>query len=206
MDPTSWNQYYYSSDDPVNPAGQNENNTYATLSNLAANVETVFLASDPSETFAEKTALDLTLQTDVGSEWNAMNNEMGGGAVPNPSVWNTLSVSNNPLTKDQFNGGHFVLSGVSIQAIQADLGGPNSNDYLDFVKDFTGKVNGKYQRAVSGQAAQHGDWLHSHMRTESGDFTFHFDDYSPFNNPAGHLAVDILQGHMPGVCLDPAWH
>ncbi len=36
--------------------------------------------------------------------------------------------------------------------------------------------------------------------------TFHFDDYSPFNNPAGHLAVDILQGHMPGVCLDPAWH
>jgi hypothetical protein len=136
-----------------------------------------------------------------------MNDELGGGSVPNPAVWNNLSVSNNPLTKDQFNGGHFVLSGVSITAIATDLGGSQSADYQQFLMDFGGGIHGRYQHAVSGQGAQHGDWLHSHIYTtgsRAGTATFHFDDY-PWWNPL-HAVVDVAGGHVSGTCLDPAWH
>jgi len=119
-------------------------------------------------------------------------------------VWNNLSVSNNPLTKNQFNGGHFVLSNVSLAAIAADL---DSTGYKDFLDDFGGGIHGKYQQAVSGEAAQHGDWLHSHIYTtgsRAGTATFHFDDY-PWWNPL-HAVVDVAGGHIPGTCLDAAWH
>ena len=91
-----------------------------------------------------------------------------------------------------------MLSNVSLGAIATDLGGANSTDYQDFIKDFGGGIHGKYQHAVTGQAVQHNDWLHSHIYTtgsRAGTATFHFDDY-PAWNPL-HTAVDVVSGHIP---------
>jgi hypothetical protein len=98
-----------------------------------------------------------------------------------------------------------LLESAKLQASQMllDLHG----DYGQFLKDFGGGLRGKYQQALTGGAARHGDCPHSYLYTtgaRAGTATLHSDDYAWWN-PL-HAVVDVGAGHVTRICLDPAWH
>ena len=111
------------------------------------------------------------------------------------------------LSEDDLNslvGGHFNLTAAP-GVLQVLL----PSDVYNAVMALAMQTNVNYP-GDNGFRYDLGDTtLHFSYDPSKGNITFHLDLYDPrsgFTGLLGHLFVDYLVGHIPGVCLDASCH